>query len=154
MLIPKINQMKKYIIIGGMVAVLAGLYVWFFIWNKPHRTAADEEAFTKIGAHDLFVEFAADDSITFAKYKDKIIQVSGELSEIKEDASGDTELVLNTNDPSAHVIVTLKKGDKAVDAKIGTAIEIKGICNGFLYEELLEQSDVFLNQGVIVQKTK
>jgi hypothetical protein len=146
--------MKKYIIIGCMVAALAGLYVWFFIWNKPHRTAADEEAFTKIGAHELFVEFAADDSVAYAKYKDKIIQVSGELSEIKEDASGDTELVINTNDPSAHVIVTLKKGDKAQDAKIGTAIEIKGICNGFLYEELLEQSDVLLNQGVIVQKTK
>lgn len=146
--------MKKWILIGLTIAALAGAYVWFFMWNKPHHTAADGEAFANLTSQALYLEFKADEKATFAKYKDKIIQVSGELSEIKQDASGDTELVLNTEDPMAHVIVTLKKGDQASNAKAGTTIEIKGICNGFMYEELLETSDVLLNQGVIVEKTK
>jgi hypothetical protein len=146
--------MKKWILIGLTIAALAGAYVWFFMWNKPHRTAADEEAFATLTAHALFLEFKADEKVAFAKYKDKVVQVSGELAEIKQDASGDTELILNTDDPSAHVVVTLKKGDQATETKAGTTIEIKGICNGFLYEELLETSDVFFNQGVIVDKTK
>jgi hypothetical protein len=146
--------MKKYILIALAVALLVVGYIWFFVWNKAHRTAADEAAFAKVTAHALFLEFAADDSVAFGKYKDKVIQVSGVLQEVKQDASGDTELVMNTEDESAHVIVTLKKGDMAVNAQVGTTIEIKGICNGFMYEELLEQSDVLLNQGVLVEKTK
>lgn len=146
--------MKKYILIALAVALLVVGYIWFFVWNKEHRTAADEAAFAKVTAHALFLEFAADDSVAYSKYKDKVIQVSGVLQEVKQDASGDTELVMNTEDESAHVIVTLKKGDIAVNAQVGTTIEIKGICNGFMYEELLEQSDVLLNQGVLVEKTK
>jgi len=150
----KIKTMKKIIIAALIIGVLAGAYVWFFMWNKPHRTAADEEAFAKLTAHALYLEYSADEPATKAKYLDKIIQVKGELSEIKQDASGDTELVLNTENESAHVIVTLKKGDTAAQAKTGTTIEIKGICNGYLYEEMLDQADVFLNQGLIVDTTK
>jgi flagellar basal body-associated protein FliL len=150
----KLMNMKKWIMIALAIALLAGAYVWFFVINKSHHTAADDEALVKLTSQALYLEFKGDEKATFAKYKDQIIQVSGELSEIKLDASGDTELVLNTEDPMAHVIVTLKKGDHAANAKTGTTIEIKGICNGFLYEELLETSDVLLNQGVLVEKTK
>jgi hypothetical protein len=76
-----------------------------------------------------------------------VIQVSGEVEEIKADASGNTDVVLTTEDILGKVVCTLKTGATANGVQVGTTIEMKGICNGFL-------SDVLLNQGVVINNQK
>lgn len=126
-----------------MIAIGAGVVA--YLWNKPHRTAEEEKPFATLSANVLFTEFSTDEAAAFEKYRDKVIQVSGKVSEIKFDASGNTDIVLATDDILGTVVCTLKNGATAKGITAGMTVDLKGICNGFL-------SDVLLNQGVIVAK--
>jgi hypothetical protein len=138
--------MKKKILIILLIALLAGAGAALYLWNKPHRTA-DEKPFATLSANDLFVEFSTDENAAWTKYRDKVIQVTGTVEEIKQDASGNTDIVFTTDDILGKVVITLKQGATADSAEVGTQLEVKGICNGFL-------SDVLLNQGVIAKPEK
>lgn len=140
------NTKKIILIVIAAIAIIGGGTATY-LWNKPHRTAEDEKPFATVTANDLFNEFSADETAAFAKYQDKVIQVSGVVEEIKADASGNTDIVLTTEDILGKVICTLKVGATAQGAEVGTTVELKGICNGFL-------SDVLLNQGVVVNNQK
>lgn len=138
------SNKKRIIIILLALMVGAAGYVTY-LWNKPQRTAENEKPFATVTANDLFIEFSTDEAKAFEKYRDKVIQINGTVEEIKKDASGNTDVVLTTDDILGKVVVTLKKDANAEGVENGMTIELKGICNGFL-------SDVLLNQGVVVPK--
>jgi uncharacterized protein YxeA len=138
--------MKKTILIILILGLIVGGVTAYLLWNKPHRTA-DEKPFASLTANDLFVEFSTNEAAAWEKYRDKVIQVAGTVEEVKTDASGNTDIVFTTEDILGKVIITLKQGAKAESTVIGTHLEVKGICNGFL-------SDVLLNQGVIAKPEK
>ncbi|MFN5621701.1 MAG: OB-fold protein, partial [Flavobacteriales bacterium] len=118
-----------------------------YLWNKPHRTADDEKPFATVTSSQLFTEFATDEAASWAKYKDKVIQLSGEVESTSTDPSGNTQIVLKTDTDMSTVSVTLMAGATAANVQSGTMIEVKGICNGFLNDIF---GEVQLNQGVVV----
>lgn len=138
---------KKIVLIVILALAAVGVGYGTYLWNKPHRTAEDEKPFATITANDLFIEFSSDEKMAWEKYQDKIIQISGVVEEVKTDASGNTDIVLTTDDILGKVVCTLKQGANADGVEIGMTVDLKGICNGFL-------SDVLLNQGVIVTPKK
>jgi uncharacterized protein YxeA len=142
--------MKKIVLLL-LVAILAAAGIGFYLWNKPHRTAEDEKPFATVSASQLFTEFATDEAASWVKYKDKVIQISGEVESITTDASGNTQVVMKTDTEMSTVSVTLMIGAQAPQQEPGTMIEVKGICNGFLNDIF---GEVQLNQGVVVNQTK
>ena len=138
--------MKKIIIALFLMALIAA-GIGAYLWNKPHRTADDEKPFATVTSSQLFTEFAADEAATWAKYKDKVIQISGEVESTSTDASGNTQVVLKTDTEMSTVSVTLMAGATAPGVESGTMIDVKGICNGFLNDIF---GEVQLNQGVVV----
>ena len=138
--------MKKIIIALFLMALIAA-GIGAYLWNKPHRTADDEKPFASVTSSQLFTEFATDEAATWAKYKDKVIQISGEVETTSTDASGNTQIVLKTDTEMSTVSVTLMAGATAPAVQSGTMIEVKGICNGFLNDIF---GEVQLNQGVVV----
>jgi len=138
--------MKKIIIALFLMALNAAGIV-AYLWNKPHRTADDEKPFATVTSSQLFTEFATDEAATWAKYKDKVIQISGEVESTSTDASGNTQIVLKTDTEMSTVSVTLMAGATAPGVESGTMIDVKGICNGFLNDIF---GEVQLNQGVVV----
>jgi uncharacterized protein YxeA len=138
--------MKK-IIIALFVMALIAAGIGAYLWNKPHRTADDEKPFATVTSSQLFTEFATDEPATWAKYKDKVIQISGEVESTSTDPSGNTQIVLKTDTEMSTVSVTLMSGATAEGVQSGTMIEVKGICNGFLNDIF---GEVQLNQGVVV----
>lgn len=138
--------MKKIIIALFLMALIAA-GIGAYLWNKPHRTADDEKPFATVTSSQLFTEFATDEAATWAKYKDKVIQISGEVETTSTDASGNTQIVLKTDTEMSTVSVTLMAGATASAVQSGTMIEVKGICNGFLNDIF---GEVQLNQGVVV----
>jgi hypothetical protein len=138
--------MRKIIIALFLMALIAA-GIGAFLWNKPHRTADDEKPFATVTSSQLFTEFATDEATTWAKYKDKVIQISGEVETTSTDASGNTQIVLKTDTEMSTVSVTLMAGATAPAVQSGTMIEVKGICNGFLNDIF---GEVQLNQGVVV----
>jgi uncharacterized protein YxeA len=138
--------MKKIIIALFLMALIAA-GIGAYLWNKPHRTADDEKPFATVTSSQLFTEFATDEAATWAKYKDKVIQISGEVESTSTDASGNTQVVLKTDTEMSTVSVTLMAGATAPGVESGTMIDVKGICNGFLNDIF---GEVQLNQGVVV----
>jgi len=141
--------MKKILIVliaGLLIALGVGVY----LWNKPHRTAEDEKPFATLSAATLVTEFTTDEAATWAKYKDKVILISGEIQSVNVDASGNTQVVMKANDDMSTVSVTLMNGANAAGHEPGTMIDVKGICNGF--NDMF--GEVQLNQGVVVETTK
>jgi hypothetical protein len=138
--------MRKIIIALFLMALIAA-GIGAYLWNKPHRTADDEKPFATVTSSQLFTEFATDEAATWAKYKDKVIQISGEVESTSTDASGNTQIVLKTDTEMSTVSVTLMAGATAPGVQSGTMIDVKGICNGFLNDIF---GEVQLNQGVVV----
>jgi uncharacterized protein YxeA len=143
--------MKKILLLL-LVAVVIAAGIGFYLWNKPHRTAENEKPFATLTASDLLSEFATNEGVTTEKYRDKVIQISGELIKAEADSSGNVQVVMQAGDEMNTVSVTLMNGASIPTSTPGTMIEVKGICNGFLPDELLG-SEVLLNQGVVVNKT-
>ena len=144
--------MKKILLLLLFVAAIAA-GIGYYLWNKPHRTAADEKPFVTLTSRALLTEFATNESATTEKYRDKVIQISGALIKAAADSSGNVQVVLEAGDEMNTVSVTLMNGATVPTETPGTMIEVKGICNGFLPDDLLG-SEVLLNQGVVVNQTK
>ena len=75
--------MKKLLKIGGVLAVigiLAGVYIWFFVYNKPHRDYEKATADVVISAQDCYQSIASGD----ASYSNKVLQLNGVPTSIED----------------------------------------------------------------------
>lgn len=128
------------ILIVGVFILIAG--VVFMVYNKNHRTVEDEE-YLSIEALKLFNDFSTNEAMANEQYLDKVLEVTGEISEMITNQSGETIILLKTDDPIYGVSCTMHK--KPGQITPGSRVTIKGICTGYL-------SDVVITRGVLVVK--
>ncbi len=123
--------MLKRIIQFGLIALLIGGGVGYYMWNKPHDAIGTPTITTT--AAELSAEFEKDETAATAKYVGEkiIVQISGKIADVKNDTSGIT-IGLDTGDPLNGVSCVLDKFTKQIrsDFKVGEDIKLKGICLG------------------------
>jgi hypothetical protein len=56
------NYRMKKLVLFGIVALVVGLGVAYYLWNKPHRDIASEDAAFALTADELFDAFEADET--------------------------------------------------------------------------------------------
>lgn len=119
--------MKKKIGIFFFLLILAatGLYLYTF---KDHRDVANEKGSYTISVAKFFSEFQSNESIANAKYLDKTIEVTGDLSNIDVQTKS---IVINDK-----LFATFKDGIPK-SLKPNSKIKIKGRFIG--YDALLEE---------------
>ena len=105
-----------------VIGVCTGVY----IWNKPHKKAEDVKGIT-IDARDLAREYNANEKAADAKYLNKVIEVSGTITEIDNNQDGGIMIILQTDDPAAGVQCAMR--DKGLKISKGHTT-IKGFCSG------------------------
>jgi hypothetical protein len=130
--------MKKVIIIG-LAFVCALVLIGYSLYNKSHRSVNDEEAIP-ITAVSLFNAFETNEENANKIYLDKVIEVSGVVSEIITNQSGKPVIILSTDNPVFGINCTMESSIEPI--QIGSTISITGICTGYL-------SDVILTRGII-----
>jgi tRNA_anti-like len=135
-------MLKKIFIVGLILAVIGGGY-GYYLWNKPHATVGKPDIATT--AAELAAEFGKDEDAATKKFmgdasKTLVIQVSGTISEVKNDTSG-ISLALDTGDPINGVSCVLDKFTKQprTDFKVGEQITLKGICTGKLSDVVVDR---------------
>ncbi len=133
--------MKKTILIAIVLLVVGGAVVAWFVWNKPHRDVAEENALP-ITAEQLFAEFQADEGQATAMYADKALLVTGKVAEVNTNQEGKTVVILKTPDDMYGINCTFKEKPPMVQE--GSTIKFKGICRGMV-------SDVIVNDGILVK---
>jgi len=121
--------MVKKIIIGLLaLGILGGVY-GYFQYNKEHRDIASEEASVQVAAVDLYQSYVDDEVAANAVYLDKVVEVSGEVTEVITD-QGSEMIVLKTSDDFFGVDIFFIDSLAAANIAAGSQIKIKGYCAG------------------------
>ena len=109
------------------------------MYTKPHRSVEAENAIV-ITATDLFDAFEKDEPLANKIYLNKVLEVTGRVSEVSENLDEKKIIVLETS----HMIfgVRCTMADSAVSLPVGAQATIKGICTGYL-------SDVIITDGIL-----
>lgn len=149
---------KKVLIILAIILaaiVLAGV-VAYRMYNKPHTNVVNASPAANLTADELYQQFEENDSLAFNQYRDKVLQVGGTVSKVKN--AGDTSYLVLLEVP-ANSMSNIKCSidpafnDRAAGLTSGDKVTIKGICSGKnVMEELgMVFLDVELARCVVVE---
>lgn len=125
---------KQIALVFVLVIVSIGAVVYYQL-NKPHKQAA-VKADVEITASDLATAFETDEATANKTYLDKVVAVTGQISEISTNQQGFTIVVLKGTDMSG-VSCTLLEKNLAVEKN--STIRLQGFCNGYLTDVVLDR---------------
>jgi uncharacterized protein YfaA (DUF2138 family) len=149
--------MKKTLLF--LLLILLGVFgVVYWQWNKPRETANDKKADVVISLDSLYSEFQKNDSLAFATYQNKVIQISGLLERVEIQGEGTNRsnfAILKSNVdgieakfsfPDTTLNLTLAK-------ELKKQVVLKGFFAGFNYDAMMpEMGGTFeFNQSAIIQ---
>lgn len=132
---------SRLLIIALLFFIVTGSAVAYFMWNKPQRNVENEKGI-EVTAAQLVKDYQANEAEANKKYLDKAIQVTGTVSEIKNNQEGNATITLSSDDAFTGVFCTLKQ--TTTNLNTGATVTIKGICSGML-------TDVRLREAVMVK---
>jgi hypothetical protein len=135
------NKLRTIVIIL-ILFIVGGFTVGYIMWNKPQRKVENEKGI-EVTSVQLVKDYQANEAEANKKYLDKAVQVTGVVTEIKNNQDGKSTVTLGSDDAFTGVFCTLK--EKPVNVTPASTVIIKGICSGML-------SDVRLREAVIVNK--
>lgn len=142
--------MKRLLKIGAVLAVvgiLAGIYIWFFVYNKPHRNYEKATADYVLTAGECYQHYASGKTDE-ENYTGKVLELSGIISLVEQSDSMvilafvfnegmfGSEGIRCTMLPSHH--------QKTLALNIKQGVTVKGFCSGY------NGTDVILEQCSIV----
>jgi len=119
--------MLKKILIALFIFIIIGAGTAIYLWNKPH-TKVEDVMGININAPELAKQYQANEKAADTKYLNKVMEVSGTVSETDKNQDGGTMIVLETGDPIA--VIQCGMREKAITAAKGQKVVIKGFCSG------------------------
>ena len=140
----EVKVKKKYSLLkkGGLffliILLLAAAWIWYVFNEKYADTTQITPAFS-VTALDLIHEFEKNDSLANKKYAEKIMVVSGEVSEV-EGVDSTVNIKMADSTSGSYVIFAFQQQDKVLAEKIklGEKVSIKGSCSGGAFSKILE----------------
>lgn len=147
--------MKKWMKIIGALAVigiLAALYVWFYVYNKPHRDYEAASPDHILEANALFEAYRQDKSLADSIYTGMVVQINGEMSKIE---TADTLVIAvfafeqgMFGDEGIRCIMLPNQNESMKNYGANTPITIKGYCTGY------NDTDVIIEKASVVGPDK
>ena len=131
------NRKQIILIAASVLALVVVILVIWWVFQPASKTVQKEKPAYTMEASELVQEFETDEAMANSLYLDKIIQVGGTIDNISED---ETILLVTLKDPGSlsGTICSFNKStvlDKQFE--VGSRIEIKGICDGYLMDVIL-----------------
>jgi hypothetical protein len=148
------QTMKTYVKIGIFVvsfialsAILAALY----LYNLKHTDMAKAKPDFIITAAAIQKEFEDNETISSAKYINKVIEVTGTVASVTQTGGNNMNISLKSGNDISSVICTFPVIKDPSKIKNGDIIVIRGECSGFT--QLFDGQpplDVLLNNCAVV----
>ena len=140
--------MKTYVKIALAVVMfiaIAGIGVGLYLFNLKPKNLSKAKPDLVIAAFDLQKAFEENEGAATAKYVNKVLEVSGEISSVKPGENSSVSVALKTSNDMSSVICTFPPSTKPAALTPGTSVVIRGVCSGYLM-------DVLLNNCAIAEK--
>ena len=135
----KNNTLLKKIIFAVIILILFGAGLIWYIFNEKFTDTTEVKSNFSINALDLIKEFSQNDSLSNKKYAEKILVVTGMVSQI-EAADSTVNIKMSDTTSGSYVIFAFQQ-QHTKDAKtlnVGDKVSIKGSCSGGAYSQILE----------------
>jgi hypothetical protein len=152
----KKKKVLKIIAILGVAGLLIGGGIGLYMFNKPHRDVQSANADYTLTASEIVSEYLTDKDAANKKYlaadgDSKILEITGIVSKISEDFSGQKVVLLKGEQLKAGVSATFtfETNSSLDDVQVDQTITIKGVIrSGASYDEDLE-----MYEHVIIEKS-
>ena len=137
---PPNNWLKKlgWIIIGPFFVYVGFTMINKMVMNETREGTETMKTDFTISAPALLQEFLANDSAANKKYREKIIAISGNATEV-EVLKDSTVNVKFTDSTGSYIVLPLEKKffESTKNLKAGDPIDAKGSCSGSIRSEIL-----------------
>jgi len=140
--------MKTYVKIAlflvsfiALSAILAALY----FYNLKHTDMSKATPDYVISALSLQKEFEDNETAASLKYINKILEITGNISEVKPSENNTVSISMITGSDLSSVICTFSAMGDPSKLNVGDEITIRGECSGFLM-------DVLMNNCALIKK--
>lgn len=130
------KSLKKYILLGILIAVLFGGGTGYYMFNKKVPTLENTAPDFILTADELFDSFETNEKQALLKYENKIIEVTGVVISVKNNKE-DSNITLEAEMAMIGGINCSFKHKQDQDIAKGSTVSIKGKCQGFLMDVIL-----------------
>ncbi len=140
---------KKIIITAITIFIITCCSIWY-IFTEKFTDTVKEKADYAVNVLSFINEFKINDSLANKKYAEKIIEVTGVVTEI-EMADSTVNIKLADTTSGSYVIFAFQQQHLA-EAKIikeGDKVTIKGSCSGGTYSQILETEYIVFKRCVL-----
>jgi len=146
----KKRKWLKPLLISAGIALLAVAVVVWYIFTDTFGDTSRIKADYSVKARDLITEFQQNDSLANRKYTEKIIAVSGVVTEV-ELADTTVNLKMADTTSGAYIIFAFQQQHlpEAKKVKEGDSITVKGSCSGGAYSQILETEYISFKRSTI-----
>lgn len=146
------SGMKKWMkIVSGLavIGILAAIYIWVYVINKPHRDYEKAEPDHILAAEQLFEQYRCDKGMADSLYTGMVLQINGNIDKVE---SGDSMVVAififdqgMFGDEGVRCILLPDHYTGLKNYGKGSEIIIKGYCTGY------NDTDVILEHASIIK---
>ena len=134
-----IKPLTKKIIIAALILVLVAITSFWYIMTVKFTDTNHEKSEYTVNAIEFIREFKKNDSLANKKYAEKIVTVSGTISEIENaDTTINIKMIDTANGSYAIFAFQQQHFAEAKKLKEGDNVVIKGSCSGGAYSQILE----------------
>jgi hypothetical protein len=132
-----------------ILLIIGSIAAWYILTEKFEDTTKQKAEFS-VNATDFIKEFQTSDSAANKKYTEKMIIVTGRVSETE---NADSTVNIKMIDPitESYIIFAFQQQNalEAKSLKEGDSVSIKGSCSGGVYSEILETEFITFKRCVI-----
>ena len=132
-----------------VLAIIAGILGYFFIYNKPHRDFEKADPDFNLSTFELFDAYISDRNMAETKFNGKVIQLEGAVQKIeKVDSIIIVVFVFQEGlfgDEGIRCTILPKFNDDILKVKPETSVLIKGFCTGY------NDTDVILEKCSLIK---
>lgn len=148
-----LNKTWKKILFGGILLLIIGGGVYWYIATDTFSDTKDREAAYTVQSDAFLNEFHADSKAANVKYTEKIVAITGTVT-ATEAADSSINIKMADSVGASYVIFAFQDKDmaEARSIKPGDVVTIKGSCSGGVYSSILESWSITFKRSTLSQK--
>jgi hypothetical protein len=125
---------RKFFWSGILILLLIGAGWGFYLFQKPHRSAAGEKTNIIIEADSLYAQYASNEKQCDGEFLGKVLEVTGRLGQIQHNGPSEVWILATDAGSGGGINCQLFTGEKIPEPrpKMGDKVKVKGRCTGWL----------------------